>query len=175
MVSADEHAIDGGTAEDQMVRRTIDVPSGLLLISDVIDVDGLRDAIDNVLDDRRGMTLNTAAGRNHYTEVYADDLRMGFASTGNTDVTILREIDGGRLLIVDGLRGAEGWEAVGQVGCTTWCVTVADREIAVRILGGKGEDDEETQEMIAEAEIEMREFLAMSAATPRCARRALMR
>lgn len=144
----------------------IDVPSGLLLISDVIGIDGFHDMVRHTIDAHPGMTLNTPEGRDRWIEVHARDLGMGYAATGNTTVTILRERDGGRLLIVDGLRGADGWDEIGQVNCITWQVTLVDRDLAVRILAGEGEDDAETHEMRADAEVEVREFLAMAASDP---------
>lgn len=149
-----------------LVEVEIDVPSGLLLVSDVLRVDGFEDMVRHAIDAHPRMTLNTAEGRDRHIDVYARDLGMGYAATGNTAVSILRERAGGRLLIVDGLRGADGWDMVGQVSCTTWQVTLVDREVAVDILAGEDEDEDEMREMRAGAEIEVREFLAMAGSDP---------
>lgn len=127
-----------------LAAASFDVPSGELLLTDFLRVEGMNESTD-FGDDEHGedLSLSSELGRVNRTNRHAADHDMGFCQTTNTCVSVWRNPTSGVLAVVprwggdeedevDGASPVKGWDRVGDFSCDVWRVTAIDLTVARR-------------------------------------------
>jgi hypothetical protein len=134
-------------AVPDLVAAEMSVPSGDLLVTDFLRVDGIGKATDEI-ESRLDGTICADAGQAEYAEAYASQAGMGYAQTENTTVGVFRRRDGRAIAIFENsnARGefavkSDEWERVGSVGCGMWRVTLIDLASAIELAARGGNAD----------------------------------
>ena len=128
-----------------LLKASFDVPTGDLLITDFLRVEGMDKALD--FDDTREfgdeLDLSSERGRNARAIAHGKEHDVGYCQTTNTSVAVWRDPATGNLAIthrwfgpekneVDGVSPVPGWEKVGTFSCDMWRVTAMDIATAER-------------------------------------------
>lgn len=135
-----------------LVAATFDVPTGDLLLTDYLRVDGMNEALDFGKDEYgRVYDIGSEEGRARRSAAHAERHRMGYCQTTNTSVTAWRHPETGAIAIVDRWFGREedevdgstpvaGWEKVGDFSCDMWRVTAVDAQVARELTSAEAVD-----------------------------------
>ena len=140
----EKHALEPATdvGPIPLVAASFDVPTGDLLLTDFLRVDGMQEALD-LGDEEYGKRFDLCSeeGRANRSAAHAERHRMGYCQTTNTSVSVWRHPDTGVLAVVprwfgreedevDGSSPVTGWEKVGDFSCDMWRVTAVDAQVA---------------------------------------------
>lgn len=134
----------------------IPVPTGKLLLTDYLRVEGIKEAIE--FDDReyREMSLNSTKGQAARTFAHATEHGMGYCQTENTYLNVFAsDADGSLAFMPSRQETMKGWSKAGSISCDVWRITILDRSTAIA-LAAKGGN--------AEAEAEVDRYLALASA-----------
>jgi hypothetical protein len=151
-----EPALD--VAKPDLVVAEFKVPSGRLLLTDVLRVEGFVKAIEFEPDREYGeLDLNSSKGKDARIKAHAEDHDIAYTQTTNTCVAIHRNDLTGCLMITErwfsDRRGNEmpedanrvsivkGWTSLGAFSCDRWCVMAFDRETALSLMKAGGCED----------------------------------
>lgn len=125
-----------------LVAASFDVPTGDLLLTDYLRVEGMNEALDFGDEEYEGrFDLSSSEGRTNRSIEHAKRHDMGYAQTTNTSVVVWRNPGTGALAVVqkwfgreedevDGVSPVPDWERVGDFSCDMWRVTAVDAQIA---------------------------------------------
>lgn len=139
-------AVDAALPE--LVAAEIAMPTGDLLLSDWLHVDGFTKATDAIEKDVEGSICDDA-GQAEMAKALAK-AGVGYAQTDNTTVAVFRRIDGRAIAILDDYAprresgitlASDQWEKVGTFGCDVWRVTALDIASAVELATRGGNED----------------------------------
>jgi hypothetical protein len=127
----------------------IELPTGILLISDYLRAPGIHEALEGRIDAAIGHnryddshSLNSERGRVATTRVVAEAANVLQVCTGNTIVGIHQTDD--RLVVVDDHDSTElepvveGLLRAGEVSCDRWTVLLADRSHVLELMQDDG-------------------------------------
>lgn len=133
----------------------IDVPTGRLLLTDTLRVEGFSEGSDFADGESFSrFSLNSAKGRLARTEAHAERHGFAYCQTTNTCVPVFRHDATGDIAVVHaGREGMKGWTKVGDVSCDVWRLTMIDRSTAIRVMTDGGN---------AGAEAELDRYLALA-------------
>lgn len=136
----------GDAPVPDLVAAEMAVPTGGLLVTDFLRVEGVEKALDLIEAGVDGSVADDA-GQARLAEAYASQAAMGYAQTDNTTVGVFRRRDGRAVAVFEnsGRKGqfrvnSDEWERVGSVGCGMWRVTLVDLASAsfLAARGGNG-------------------------------------
>lgn len=121
-----------------LTRVTFEVPSGRLLLTDTLRVDGFDEAID-FGDDEYGseLSLSSALGCRNRTIAHARKHGFGYCQTTNTTVRVWRNQKTGVIAVVpdDEESVVAGWDGIGSFDCDIWRITAIDETVAEALCG----------------------------------------
>lgn len=132
-------------AKVPLIKANFNVPTGDLLLTDFLRVEGMNDALE--FGDReysQELSLSSDLGRYNRANAHAEQHDVGYCQTTNTSVAVWRDPATGNLAIterwfsreedeVDGVSPVKGWEKVGTFSCDMWRITAMDVETAGKL------------------------------------------
>lgn len=128
-----------------------DVPSGHLLLSDFIRVDGVTQAIKN---SEKG--IGSAAAQLAATIALAANHDMAYCQTSNTTISAWQVQATGAIALYDGttLKDDAGLKSLGSFSCGVWRITAIDKEVLKRLAieGGNAGGDADVERHLALAD-----------------------
>ena len=156
----DEHRLE--PAEDvgelPLVAVGIDVPSGRLLLTDTLRVEGFKEGTDFGREDYSALSLGSEKGCLERTRVHAARHDLAFRQTINTSVNVFRHDETGDIAFIEARsKTLKGWTEVGMISCDIWRITALDRDTAIRLMTNGGN---------ADAQTDLDRYLALGEAEP---------
>ncbi len=126
-----------------LVTAQFPVPSGNLLLTDMLRHQPLNDALEFAPErDYAELSLNNADGRDKRTMAHAEEHGVAFAQTTNTVVNVYRSETTGILMVSGTIYDDEtdefktelaGWKLEGTVNCDVWRIMAYDKQTAVNL------------------------------------------
>lgn len=136
-----------------LIKASFNVPTGDLLLTDFLRVDGMNEALDfGDQEYSQELSLSSDLGRYNRANAHAEQHDIGYCQTTNTSVAVWRDPATGNLAIterwfgreedeVDGVTPVKGWEMVGTFGCDMWRITAMDVQTASKLTSPKAVED----------------------------------
>lgn len=139
-----EHRLEPApdAAQLPLVAMGIDVPTGRLLVTDTLRVEGFREGTSFGDAEYGELSLNSEKGCLERTRLHADRHEMAYCQTANTSVDVFRNDATGDIALMEaGRRSMKGWTKAGVVSCDVWRVTMIDHAKAVEAIAAGGVAD----------------------------------
>jgi len=140
----------------ELVTASFEVPTGELMLTDFLRVEGFNDGIGFEPEREYGeLSLNSLQGRTKLISVHAEEHQIAFTQTTNTCVAVYQD-NNGRLIITerwnDELESDEdeeiilaGWTRVGTFSCDMWRVMAFDKAVAIETMIRGGNENAEAE------------------------------
>lgn len=139
---------------EQNIKLNVNFPSGELIITDWVRVDGFTETVmyngkDKYDDDK---SLNTKIGRIFNTQHYAQEHNFINVSIGNTSPKVFQDMD---TLVIgyvdenkDKSHASSHFKRVGDICTDLWAATIIDKETLIEILTKHHKNRETAQEVL---------------------------
>lgn len=154
--------------EIALVTAEFDMPTGKLMLTDVLRVEGFKEATEFDSDRDYGeLSLNTAAGCTARISAHAEEHQVGYTQTTNTFVAVYQSTDKASVMVIEAYLDDEwpmddngnpvidGWHYIGSFSCDVWRIMAFDRATAQDLMAKGG---------CAAPEAELNRYLAMATA-----------
>lgn len=145
-------------AKAELVSADFPVPTGTLLLTDYLRVEGFKEGVTFGRDrEYQDLSLSSADGRDARIRAHAEEHGVAYTQTANTSVAVHRHVKTGRLMITrrwyDDAKGNEmredergvaivrGWTSVGSFSCDMWRIMAFDRATAIARMEAGGRTD----------------------------------
>jgi hypothetical protein len=153
MVYDDSHELVPAqdVAEIELVTAEFDVPTGKLILTDALRVEGFVQATD-FDDDReyKTLSLNTEVGQTARISAHANEHQIAYTQTSNTCVAVFQSADKSALMVTEAYAQDDfpadendhpiipGWNFIGTFSCDVWRVFAFDRATAISLMAKSG-------------------------------------